>query len=339
VLNLGVPGFTSRQGLELIRSEVLAYQPDLVTFGYGSNGRFWPGVMTDDANIKFNQTSLGGAAILLKRVLDRFYSYRLVRKLVTAVVYRLVDRGASHLNMPHRVTLEGIRDAIIAAHAEVGQVGARLMVLNLDIAKTDAREGMKMGVAETGADYLDLRELFDQARRDRSLQIETEQGLPAVKPSESGSLLRVRAPKSPGVSLYWRAFFSTTSSVDPMWDDGTHGDQLAGDGIWSLSIPQPADQRVLYAYWRTEEGHGEESHASGDRGMRGETGRTREFEPGSKLGGRWRMELVPDSRVMDIDDFGVYFLHTDNSHPDEAGHRLIAEALLPAVLEIERKNH
>ena len=36
-------------------------------------------------------------------------------------------------------------------------------------------------------------------------------------------------------------------------------------------------------------------------------------------------------------DFGVYFLHSDTVHPDETGHSLIAEALVPSVLEVERR--
>lgn len=35
VMNLGVPGYTSRQGLELLRREVLGLQPDVVTFAFG----------------------------------------------------------------------------------------------------------------------------------------------------------------------------------------------------------------------------------------------------------------------------------------------------------------
>ncbi len=79
-------------------------------------------------------------------------------------MYRLVDRGASSRNVHRRVTLEGLRDAISSAHAEIERAGATLIVVNLDIAKTDARQGMKMGVAETGAAYLDMRDLFDQTR-------------------------------------------------------------------------------------------------------------------------------------------------------------------------------
>jgi hypothetical protein len=237
-------------------------------------------------------------------------------------VYKLVEGGASSRDFPRRVTLEGIRDAIREAHAEIGRAGGTLVVVNVDIAKTDARQGLKMGVAETGAAYLDMRDLFDRTRSDRTRRIETEQRLPVAKPRQGSCLLRVRAPDSAGVSLEWQLFLSGTSSVEPMWDDGSHGDQVAGDGIWSLSIPPHSGQRLLYAYWRTDA-----------------AGETREFEPGSELGGRWRMELVPHSGIMDIDDYGHYFLHTDNAHPDEVGHRLIAEALLPLVLEVERRSH
>jgi lysophospholipase L1-like esterase len=317
VLNLGVPGYTSRQGLELIRRQVSNFEPDLVTFGYGSNGRFWPGATTDDANIRFNQTRFGGIAIAAKQGLDQIYTYRLVRKLVSIALYKLVEGGASAPDVPHRVTLEGMSDSISAAHAEIGRAGATLIVVNMDIARTDALQGMKMGVDATGAMYLDMRELFDQTQRERTRRIETELGLPAASAKERRSLLRVRAADSSEVSLEWRTFLSA-SAVKRMRDDGLRGDQAAGDGIWSTYIPQRAGNKVLYLYLQTEAGE-----------------KTPEFEPGSSLGGRWRMERIPESGLMDIDDFGHYFLHTDNAHPDEEGHRLIAQALVPAVLGVE----
>ena len=320
VLNLGVPGYSSRQGLEMIQREVLRFEPDLLTFAYGSNGRFWPGTTTDDANIRFNQSRFGAIATAAKSGLDQLYIYRLVRKLVTVALYSLVEGGIAATNVPHRVTLEGMRDAIVATHAEAGEAGAALIVVNLDLARTDAVQGMKMGVSETGGAYLDMRKLFDRAHRDRTERIEKAQRLPAARAKDKRSLLRSRAPQGRGVSVEWRPFLGQTSSFKPMRDDGSHGDQAAGDGIWSVYVPQRPGQRLLYAFWRTVAGE-----------------KTREFEPGSNLGGRWRMELIPKSGIMPIDDFGHYFLHTDNSHPDEEGHRLIAEALVPSVLELEAR--
>lgn len=322
VLNLGVPGYTGRQGLELIRQQVVSYEPDLVTFGFGTNDRFWPVATTDDTTIRFNQSTIGGLLIAARQSLDQLYLYRFVMRMVVSGLYKLVDTGASKNNVPRRVTLEGLRDTIIAADAEIERMGATLVVLNLDFVETDAREGMRMGVAETSGAYLDLRDLFDQRRSERTRHIETEHDLPPADARSNETLWRVLAPESAAVVVEWSPFLAPTPTSDPMWDDGSHGDQVAGDGIWSLYLPLHSGRRVLYAYWQTEAGE-----------------KTREFVPGSNVGGRWRMELVPESGTMDIDDYGHYFLRTDNTHPDEAGHRLIAEALLPAVLKAERRSH
>lgn len=317
VLNLGVPGYTSRQGLELIRREVAAYEPDLVTFGFGSNGRFWPGAMTDDATMRFNQSRLGGLTLAAKDGLDHLYSYRLLRRAVTSVLYSIVDRGVLARRGPRRVTLDGLRDAIVAAHEELDRRGAVLMVLDNDLAKTDAREGIRSGVAASGAPHLDMRGLFDDERRERTRQIAAEHRLPPPKARDGAFLVRVRAPGRAVVTLEWRPFLGE-GSTDPMRDDGRQGDQVAGDGIWSLYARWTPGQRVLYAYWAGTEGED-----------------VREFHPGTPIGGSWRVDLVPDAAIGDIDEFGHYYLHTDNAHPDEQGHRLIAETLLPAVLEIE----
>ena len=177
-----------------------------------------------------------------------------------------------------------------------------------------------MGVAASGAPHLDMRGLFDEKRSEHSRQIAAEHRLPPPRARDGAFLVRVRAPDRSGVTLEWRPFLGDVSS-DPMWDDGSHGDPVAGDGIWSLYAPWAPGQRILYAYW---------AHAGGEK--------LREFHPGTPIGGAWRVELVPDSVIGDIDEFGLYYLHTDNAHPDEEGHRLIAETLLPAVLEIEARS-
>ncbi len=117
VLNLGVPGHSSRQGLELLRQEVLRYDPDLVTFAFGTNDRFWHRPLSDDAIIRLNQSRTGGFMIATRQVLDHVHTYRLMKRLLTAVMYRFVDPGALAGAGPPRVPLDGMRDNIAAAHA------------------------------------------------------------------------------------------------------------------------------------------------------------------------------------------------------------------------------
>ncbi len=33
-----------------------------------------------------------------------------------------------------------------------------------------------------------------------------------------------------------------------MYDDGTHGDRIAGDGLWSLQVKLPANAEIQYKY-------------------------------------------------------------------------------------------
>ena len=39
-----------------------------------------------------------------------------------------------------------------------------------------------------------------------------------------------------------------TPNKVPLFDDGTHGDEKAGDGLWSISFQWPAGTRVKYKY-------------------------------------------------------------------------------------------
>ena len=38
------------------------------------------------------------------------------------------------------------------------------------------------------------------------------------------------------------------ANVVPMYDDGTHGDLNAGDGIWTLEVQLPVGVEIMYKY-------------------------------------------------------------------------------------------
>lgn len=76
----------------------------------------------------------------------------------------------------------------------------------------------------------------------------------------------------------------------PMYDDGTHGDEHAGDGIWSLELELPANAEIHYKYTHS----GTEGH----------------WEPGDEAPGKHRTLVVQDSKEMIVNDiFGK--LETD----------------------------
>lgn len=74
----------------------------------------------------------------------------------------------------------------------------------------------------------------------------------------------------------------------PMYDDGTHGDQVAGDGIWSLEGMFPVGTVLEYKFTN-----------SGQQG---------EWDPGEEFPYLTRgivVERMPDPGIMLLDRFGA----------------------------------
>ena len=98
-----------------------------------------------------------------------------------------------------------------------------------------------------------------------------------------------------------------------MYDDGTHGDQRAGDGVWSYTASLAPGQRLAYVY----------------------TNSGRE--------GRWEGLDVPALRTVVVDapagrrlyrpieSFGKLYLQADAWHTDATGYALIARAVFDAL--------
>jgi lysophospholipase L1-like esterase len=101
-----------------------------------------------------------------------------------------------------------------------------------------------------------------------------------------------------------------------MYDDGTHGDQRAGDGVWSYSATFPPRSEIFYVYTNS----GKE--------------------------GKWEGLDIPDIRYLKIgnedndevlyapiDTFGKMYMKADPNHTNPDGNKLIAKAVLEKVKE------
>jgi lysophospholipase L1-like esterase len=315
VLNLGVPGYSSRQGLELIRQRVLELEPDLVTFAFGTNDRFWWRPLSDDRMIRLSQSPTGAVIFSTRQALDHVFAYRFLKAGLVYLMHGLIDPRLGQDRGEQRVSLEGIADAIVEAQGALARMGAALVVLNNDFILTDAVLGIRTGAERAGVPYLDMQRAFAEARREQTRRIEAERGLPPLHASE-GVLFRVRASAAKReILLEYGPMPSLKLTTVPMRDDGSAGDQVARDGIWTVRVPALPTERASHTYWERTNGQ-----------------LVREYRvtlPPSAL----RVQMVPESGGGDIDTYGEYYLHSDNSHPDEDGHRLIAGHLLPVVLD------
>jgi len=320
VLNLGVPGYSSRQGLELLRQQALHYQPDLVIFAFGTNDRFWRRTISDDQFIRLNQSTAGGIFLYLRNGAEHLYTYRLLRRAATATAHWLFSAPVNQLAEP-RVSLAELPANIAAAQALLRVQGASLLVVNNDFYGTDAIDGMRDGAQRAGAPLLDMPRVFAERHLARTKALEAQYHLSSPEPPKGMSLFRV-VSSNPGVQLaldarpelgpQWRRF--------PMRDDGRGADQVAGDGVWSALVPVGDAKRVEYVYWERQGSDFVREYA--------------ESMPGAAT----RLRPARGEDAASIDILGEVYLHTDSAHPDEEGHRLIAQALLPAILNAAGKN-
>jgi lysophospholipase L1-like esterase len=310
VLNLGVPGYSSRQGLEQLRREVLALDPDVVIFAFGTNDRWWKRPLSDDAAIRFGQGAVGGLLHASRAALDQSYLYRLLRRLLVGVLHLDYDTSVAGVE---RSSLEGIRDAVVAAGAELSARGATLLVLHADFFGTDAATGLRAGAERAGAAFLDLPAEFRAARLAASQRLEAERGLERIVPRPGTAVFRVVAPGERPVGLRVAAA-GIPEQTFAMHDDGTHGDQVAGDGIWTAVIDRPKPRWIHYTYWRGSP----------------------DLEPEFRVN-TFVVELPRRSRLEHalVDVFGDAGLMTDSAHPDERGHAIIASRLAREIRGLE----
>ena len=104
-----------------------------------------------------------------------------------------------------------------------------------------------------------------------------------------------------------------------MYDDGTHGDQRAGDGVWSYTATFPPGTVVFYTYTNSgSKGKWEGLDIPAIRRFKVETPQTalRVYTP--------------------IDTFGTMYMYADGWHTNAAGNALIAKAVLEELKRDER---
>lgn len=306
VINLGVPGYTSRQGIELLRRQVLALDPDLVLFAFGQADRTLFAAESDDARIQSDES--GGPLRWLLEAPDHLVLLRLLGRLVGSEQAAPLGDGVP------RGSLDDIAAAIVGAQEQVQATGGRLVVLNADFAASDAMEGIRAGVQRSGADFVDLVGGLKAVANERSAQIARQRNLPRPQPQPGTMTFRVEAPQH--FEVWLEVVRGAKRALVPMHDDGTGGDQVAHDDIFTLRIEGRPGERLTYTY----------------RGA-SVLGPVREFTHGEKVNRSLRQVPFNQAHAI-IDRFGVATHLADPNLPDAEGHATIAQVLAAHIMAL-----
>ncbi len=339
VLNFGVMGYSSRQGLELLRRSVLDVAPDVVVIGFGMN---------DSVVAGWQDAEAVGVAEAARATpwLDRLEVLRLARFLVqrarhepwTIGDYLAQVSGAAGsdeelwtgrqaVEFADAAALERLARVPPGAYAEnlramvrlARERGADAVLVYNELWDTPYRDAVAEVAQSEGVAWVDSHALIAAERDRREAALAARLGLqPAGSPSEQIVLRVWAADHDVPDALYVAGDADALGNGEPnrvaLRDDGRGGDERAGDGVWSLGVDLPAGERVFYVY-------------------------TNSGRPG-----RWEGLDVPDLRHVvvspgyrPVEIFGALTLQADGWHTDAEGYARIAEAVREELPELPNR--
>ena len=182
--------------------------------------------------------------------------------------------------------------------------------------------------SERGVPLVDTATLLFEVGTAAEAALEQAHGLSPAPESLDGTpgkvtvVLRVdMASESPGRQVFVmgnaRQLGSFTPNGVPLFDDGTHGDQVAGDGVWSREVVFETAGTLIYMFTDGE-------RAGSWTGLENYRSRVYALHPAD----------VGRRTYLPIAQFGRRLLRSDGYHPDAAGYGGIADALLEAVKQV-----
>jgi lysophospholipase L1-like esterase len=344
VINLGVLAYSSHQGLALLQHRVLALRPDVVVLSFAMNDGKVAGYRDKDRSVAMTEAGVGGEIV---RFMEGSEVVRLLKYLALRLRYRppsigyylhreaasVADAGRRFEDLEPwiRVSPKDYEDNMRRMVQVTRQGGAAAVLLYNELWENSPyREVLDRLSRDEGVPLVDGHALIMAARRKVEVELEHALGLTPAPADLAGAddeievRFRVYAGRvAAAKTLYIVGPDPQLGDLIPnkvaMYDDGTHGDQRAGDGVWTYAAQFKRGRTLHYVYT--------------DGGAEGrweglDVPHIREFT----------VEAAPEVRVLyrPIDSFGRIYLQADSWHPDATGYELIAQGVA-RVLEQDRR--
>ena len=335
VINAGVPGWSWVQGAAFLLRDGLALRPDLIVAAHGTDDQLWPTDVTDSEQMWLLADPLVHRWTSFENVALRSHVYRLVRNWMagpsTAVSIspgcrqQLFEAGVCR-----RLSLREIEATVRRLREIARTAGVDLLLLNLDFLGTPAGDVLRRAVKGDGVRFVDSAQriryerLLRQDRRARELGLAPPR-VPFVRPGTTGFAeapaqgprMRLRVRKAvAGAELRVRGagYPDTGFSVDEkLYDDGTHGDESAGDGVFSGIVQmRPSITTLRYRFFLDD---------------------VPEFRdpPSTRATNGDRVLQFNRDGDAPIESFGVRYRMSDELHPDAKGFAQIAAGVMREI--------
>ena len=335
VINAGVPGWSWVQGAAFLLRDGLALRPDLIVAAHGTDDHLWPTDVTDSEQMWLLGYPLVHGWTSFEDFALRSHVYRVVRNWMASpsgVVsispgcrQQLAEAGVCH-----RLSVRETEATVHRVHEIARDAGVDLLLLNLDFAGTPAGDVLRRVVKRDAVPFVDFAQRFRflrllrQDRRARDLGLAPPR-VPLVRPGTigfpaapgRGARMRLRVRKTVAgaeVRVRGTGYPDTGFSVDEkLYDDGTHGDEAAGDGIFSGFVQTPSSIATLrYRFFLDD---------------------VPEFRdpPSTQTTNGDRVLQFNRDGDAPIESFGVRYRMSDELHPDAKGYAHIAAGVMREI--------
>src|SRR4029450_9187452 len=344
VFNLGVAGYSSIQGLRVLKTRVLDLNPDVVVVGFAMNVTHMAGVDDKHASTGENLVQT------VSRILNKSESFKLLRYLALLITWKpkpiseyLEDKS---YNATWREEVDGndfnkfdpwMRDSLRDYdnyHREMIKLARSRNISIVLLYNEFWRESPYLKVLQRisrdeRVPLVDSGALIAVAQK--SIEEELEKKLDLQPRTQRGNahgqievVFRLFADKwSVPKAIYIAGNHPKLGNLIPnkivMYDDGTHGGQKPDDHVWSYSASFPAGTSLFYVYTNS----GEEGKWEGL-----DVPYIRSFAVEAKNGEK--------KLYTPIESFGRIYMQPDPWHTNAVGYELIARALLATLKKNEQ---
>jgi lysophospholipase L1-like esterase len=354
VFNLGMLGYSSYQGLELLQSRALSLDPDIVIVGFAMNdstiagrrdkdravlstkGRGWKSFLVDHMESykllwylgrvkKFGARTMGD---YLKEIVDP------AKKIETYEGWSSTESLAAEdydkLEALTRVSPQDYENNLREMIRLIRDHGAAPILVHNELRPGSPYEAALKKVADNlYAPLINSADLIGTARRQIEVELEERFKLQVTAPVPSSAavdeieiVFRVymgeqRVPQAVYITGPYPQLGDAVPNRVAMYDDGTHGDQRAGDNVWSLAVNFTEGAQVFYVYTN-----------SGRQGLWENLDVPKIRSLTVPVGIRWKV-------YEPVESFGKIYMQADGWHTNASGYELIARAVAD---ELERHN-
>lgn len=340
VMNFGTLGYSSFQGLQLLKRRVLDFNPDVLVIGFGMNDSGVSGYR--DKDMVSEHPAPSGVLARVRQAAQDLEDYKLLKYVALVLRYRpkplgdylkaeadtkgsgTVDYDAMEpwTRVSPRDYERNLREMIGLIHARAGY---SILLDNELWAESPYRPVLRKIADDLNVPLVNSLDIISAARANIERDIEERfdlgqpaDGLPVQPPDARGQTTvifrayRGSIPVPGALSMVGTvpALGSLVPNSILMRDDGTGGDQKAGDGVWSYAVTAPAGSSLVYMY-------------------------TNSGAPGKWEGldvphiRRVKVPASPDGRpvYLPIETFGRVYMQADDWHTDAVGYDMIAHGV------------